>query len=142
MAELEVYGRRGRQSIVLRFMEARGQMFERGILPPRRGGWHRTAKACFRNAFLNADTDPVRYRYCEGFYLSRFGWFPHAWFIDRQQPNLALDATSRQDEKYEYFGMPIAWKYVRAALMAEGAFGSVLEYLEKTKREAEEAGKG
>jgi hypothetical protein len=127
-----VYGRRGRESRVVRLLLARGRLFERGTPSPRRGGWYRAPKSCFRNAYLNADRDRGRYLYCEGFCWYDGGWpFRHAWFIDRQAPDEALDTTLTRDEKYRYFGISVSWRSAWAVRRAENGHASVLDYWEK-----------
>jgi len=110
-----------------------GRRFERGDPPRRRGGWNRTQKACFRNAYLNASEDPDRFVYCEGYCWDDSFNFQHAWFVERRAPNLALDTTLRRDEDHEYYGVPLRWAYVRDKVMAgwsqggEAYVGSILE---------------
>jgi len=57
--------------------------------------------------------------------------FKHAWFIDREKPDIALDATLNQNESYGYLGIPITWECIADAILAEGFHGSVLDYWEK-----------
>lgn len=95
------------------------------------------AGQCYRNAYRNVRTDPKRFLYCEGFCYDGF-WFPHAWFVDRRAPGLALDTTLREGE-YRYFGAPIPWRFVSAAALAEGRYG-VLEYWEKSYLKRKEKG--
>lgn len=138
--EFEVYGRLGCESRMVQFMLEHGRMFQRGTPPPRRGGWFRSVRNCFRNAYLNVATDPTRYTYCEGFCWSEepgsvlASPLKHAWFIDRQQPNVAIDTTWKRDEEYQYFGMSIAWRYVCRAVLAEDGHASVLDYWERRKQ--------
>jgi hypothetical protein len=57
---------------------------------------------------------------------------PHAWFIDRQASDVALDTTLSPERKLQYFGIPIPWRSVCAALLAENVHGPVFDYWEKT----------
>jgi hypothetical protein len=131
--EFWIYGRRGLTSKVLRFLAARGRRFEKGTPPARRGGWHHAPKKCFRNTYLNVIGDPEQYVYCEGFCWRSdgFGPFQHAWFIDRREPNTALETTLSRDGAHCYFGIPIGWRSVWRTVLSEGAHVSVLDYWEK-----------
>jgi hypothetical protein len=105
---------------------AHGRVFQQGPLPARRGGWFSAKKSCFRNAFLNVDRDPSRYVYVEGYCVGDVGRFEHAWFVDRQSPELALDSTLR-DERHHYLGVPLNWKYVSDTVFEIGAHCSILD---------------
>ncbi len=113
------------------FLLAHGRLFERGTPPPRRGGWYRAVKQCYRNAFLNVLTDPTNFVFCEGFVWPEGDGMmgnEHAWFIDRRQPDLALDPTLTYRERLHYFGVPLSWQYVRDVVVAEEAHGSVFDW--------------
>src|SRR5262249_30048282 len=71
---------------------AYGRFFTRGTAPARRGSWNRKKKSCYMNAYFNAQNDPLRFIYCEGFCGGTDQCpFAHAWFVDRKQPDVALD---------------------------------------------------
>ena len=91
-----------------------GRRFERGDPPPRRGGWYRGKRQCFRNAFLNVLTDPSRFVYVEGLCKTEVSdmLIHHAWFVERQQPMVALDTTWSREGTRTYFGVPIKWQYM------------------------------
>ncbi len=89
------------------------------------GGWNRRAKACFRNAFLNAQKDAGRFAYCEGVGLSKFGPLPHAWFIDRSAPNLAIDTTWVDETACLYMGVCFKTNY--AARIFQNEYFSLID---------------
>jgi hypothetical protein len=99
-----------------------GRYFERGLPPRRRGGYRRAVKSCYRNAFLNVREDPLRYVYCEGYCFGDDNRsFQHAWFIEKGNPDTALDTTLRGPGKYFYFGIPLQQDYVaRRIIEGEG----------------------
>jgi hypothetical protein len=92
-----------------------GRPFERARPPRIRHSWHRKQKQCFRNAYLNVlKYDPVNFVYCEGMTWRSTGFpFEHAWFIDRRQPNAAIDTTLDYDAEYSYLGVPLRLQYVQ-----------------------------
>lgn len=60
--------------------------------------------------------------------LGPFAAFQHMWFVNRGDPNTALDTTLRRDERtYPYGGVPLRWSYVVRRVAADGATVSVLE---------------
>ena len=81
----------------------------------RKGGWFRV------------DTDPVRFVYCEGLCWdasvgSSSHFITHAWFVDRTQPDVALDTTPGLGIYNQYWGVPIKWSYVTSAAFRNGGY--------------------
>jgi hypothetical protein len=114
------------------FILSHGRMFQRGKPRPRRGGWFRTRRECFRNAYCNVLVDPAHFVYCQGYCWRSFSDFAflHGWFIDRAQPSLAIDTTLPNDTDYRYFGVPIQRSYVHRFVCNTGEFGDVLNWWE------------
>jgi len=100
---------------------------KRGLLPSRRGGWFRAIKQCYRNAHESVATDPGRYVLVEGYVWSySLGHIPHAWFIDRLDPGLALDPTLGPSRKCFYFGLPIRFRHAVERILNSRYYGPVL----------------
>ena len=90
---------------------------------------YRQRKQCYRNAFLNAEIDPKRFVYCEGFCWHRIGQqipIRHAWIIARDKPQLALDSTLDKATIYDYLGVPIQQSSIAEFMRENQTFGPVL----------------
>jgi len=82
-----------------------------------------TPKQCFYNAFRTM----MRYNltYVEGFCVNKdIGYlFHHAWVMNEDEPDVALECTLTQPDNYLYFGVPMAQKDVIVASLKSGVYG-------------------